>query len=90
MAARQAGAFKAPVITTFHGYDANLIPRQYGSDYYEYLFRHGDLFTVGSEFDATSHPLASGLRPRTLSTFRWVWTPPFLQAISAAARKIER
>jgi colanic acid/amylovoran biosynthesis glycosyltransferase len=50
VAARRAGAFRAPVITTFHGYDANSLPRYFGSGYYRYLFKHGDLFTVGSQF----------------------------------------
>jgi len=50
VAARRAGAFRAPIITTFHGFDANVLPRSFGPGYYRYLFRHGDLFTVGSEF----------------------------------------
>ena len=47
---REAGMFYGPVITTFHGYDVNLLPRIRGSGLYEVLFKHGDLFTVGSEF----------------------------------------
>ncbi|WP_395747009.1 glycosyltransferase [Prosthecobacter sp.] len=50
VALRQLRAFKGPVITTFHGYDANLLPRVFGPHLYRRLFRHGDLFTVGSEF----------------------------------------
>src|SRR5262249_28593642 len=50
VAARRAGAFRAPIITTFHGFDANGLPRSFGPGYYRYLFRHGDLFTVGSDF----------------------------------------
>jgi colanic acid/amylovoran biosynthesis glycosyltransferase len=50
VAAKRAGAFRAPVITTFHGGDANSLPRYFGPGYYRYLFHHGDLFTVGSDF----------------------------------------
>jgi colanic acid/amylovoran biosynthesis glycosyltransferase len=50
VAARQAGVVRAPVITTFHGGDANALPRYFGPGYYRYLFRHGNRFTVGSEF----------------------------------------
>jgi colanic acid/amylovoran biosynthesis glycosyltransferase len=47
---REIGALRGPVITSFHGYDANLLPRIHGPRFYENLFKHGDLFTVGSEF----------------------------------------
>jgi colanic acid/amylovoran biosynthesis glycosyltransferase len=47
---RRAGAKEGPIITTFHGYDANLLPRIHGLKLYRTLFKHGDLFTVGSEF----------------------------------------
>ena len=50
VALRLLRAFKGAIITTFHGYDANLLPRIYGPQLYRQLFRHGDLFTVGSEF----------------------------------------
>jgi colanic acid/amylovoran biosynthesis glycosyltransferase len=50
VAARRAGAFRAPVITTFHGGDANALPRYFGHGYYQYLFRYGNVFTVGSDF----------------------------------------
>ncbi len=41
---------QVPIITSFHGYDANRLPRTYGSGLYKTLFKQGDLFTVGSEF----------------------------------------
>jgi colanic acid/amylovoran biosynthesis glycosyltransferase len=47
---RNLGAFRGRIITTFHGYDANLLPRIHGPRFYENLFKSGDLFTVGSEF----------------------------------------
>jgi colanic acid/amylovoran biosynthesis glycosyltransferase len=50
IAMRAAGAFNAPIITTFHGYDVNVLPQQLGRKLYSSLFRKGDLFTVGSRF----------------------------------------
>ncbi len=47
---RNLGALRGPIITTFHGFDANLLPNVYGVDMYRELFDEGDLFTVGSEF----------------------------------------
>ncbi len=47
---RKFGALRGPVITTFHGYDANKLPRVHGPKIYDELFAHGDAFTVGSEF----------------------------------------
>jgi len=47
---REGGFIRGPIITTFYGYDANLLPRIYGAGLYERLFNHGELFTVGSEF----------------------------------------
>lgn len=50
VAMRKAGSIQGPIITSFHGYDANSLPRIEGPLLYEGLFKHGDLFTVGSEF----------------------------------------
>ena len=47
---RRFGVLKGPIVTTFHGYDANKLPRMYGVSYYKSLFRDGDTFTVGTEF----------------------------------------
>jgi colanic acid/amylovoran biosynthesis glycosyltransferase len=47
---RRFGALRGPIVTTFHGWDVNSLPRLYGPDMYEILFRDGDLFTVGSLF----------------------------------------
>jgi colanic acid/amylovoran biosynthesis glycosyltransferase len=47
---RDFGALRGPIITTFHGYDVNRLPRIHGSKFYKRLFEEGDLFTVGSEF----------------------------------------
>lgn len=50
VAFRKAGLLKGPIVTSFHGYDANMLPGIYGPQLYEELFKHGELFTVGSEF----------------------------------------
>jgi colanic acid/amylovoran biosynthesis glycosyltransferase len=47
---RYFGALVGPIITTFHGYDVNLLPRIERTDVYKRLFQKGELFTVGSEF----------------------------------------
>ena len=47
---RNFGVVSGPIITSFHGYDANKLPGIYGPKYYEELFRQGEMFTVGSEF----------------------------------------
>jgi colanic acid/amylovoran biosynthesis glycosyltransferase len=47
---RKCGAIQGPIITTFHGYDANMLPRISGRSLYQRLFKEGDSFTVGSEF----------------------------------------
>jgi colanic acid/amylovoran/stewartan biosynthesis glycosyltransferase WcaL/AmsK/CpsK len=47
---RNFGAVSGPIITSFHGYDVNKLPRIYGPKLYRELFRRGDMFTVGSEF----------------------------------------
>jgi colanic acid/amylovoran biosynthesis glycosyltransferase len=44
------GLLSGPVVTTFHGYDANRLPGIFGADMYDTLFARGDLFTVGSDF----------------------------------------
>jgi colanic acid/amylovoran biosynthesis glycosyltransferase len=38
------------LITTFHGFDANVTPRLEGPDIYRELFSRGDAFTVNSRF----------------------------------------
>ena len=47
---REARRIQVPIITSFHGYDANRLPRIHGAGLYKTLFKQGDLFTVGSEF----------------------------------------
>lgn len=44
------GAIQGKLITSFHGMDVNVIPRQCGADVYEQLFERGDLYTVNTEF----------------------------------------
>jgi colanic acid/amylovoran biosynthesis glycosyltransferase len=50
VAARRVGALQGPIITTFHGFDVNRLPKIYGPNFYADLFEEGDFFTVGSEF----------------------------------------
>jgi colanic acid/amylovoran/stewartan biosynthesis glycosyltransferase WcaL/AmsK/CpsK len=50
LALRKAGVLKGPIVTTFHGYDANHLPKVYGAKMYRELFEETELFTVGSEF----------------------------------------
>jgi colanic acid/amylovoran biosynthesis glycosyltransferase len=41
---------RTPLVATFHGYDANVVPRTHGLDIYRGLFAAGEAFTVNSEF----------------------------------------
>ncbi|HEY6560051.1 MAG TPA: glycosyltransferase [Polyangiaceae bacterium] len=41
---------RTPLLATFHGYDANVVPRMHGLDIYRRLFAAGEAFTVNSEF----------------------------------------
>ncbi len=50
VALRQAGLFRSPVVTSFHGYDVTRIPIELGSGFYEPLFSQGDAFTANSSF----------------------------------------
>lgn len=47
---REIGAISGPILTTFHGFDINVIPQQFGLNIYDFLFAAGDLFTVNSDF----------------------------------------
>lgn len=47
---QDVGAIQGKLITTFHGMDVNVVPRQYGVDVYKQLFQQGDLYTVNTEF----------------------------------------
>ncbi len=49
---RQIGAIQGKLVTTFHGYDVNLLPKRYGADYYTPLFENCDLYTVNTDFTA--------------------------------------
>jgi colanic acid/amylovoran biosynthesis glycosyltransferase len=50
VALRNLGAISGPLISTFHGYDVNLLPRLHGPKLYLDLFKEGAIFTVGSDF----------------------------------------
>lgn len=47
---KELGLIRCPFVTTFHGTDANVLPKMYGNDYYKTLFENGDIFTVSSRF----------------------------------------
>jgi colanic acid/amylovoran biosynthesis glycosyltransferase len=43
-------SLRAKVVTTFHGFDLNVIPQKYSHKFYDKLFQRGDCFTVNSAF----------------------------------------
>ncbi len=47
---REYGALQGPIITSFHGYDVNRLPRMHGPGLYKELFKKGECFTAGSDF----------------------------------------
>jgi len=47
---KEIGVVHTPFITTFHGADANVVPRTQPKNFYEPLFRLGNVFTVSSDF----------------------------------------
>lgn len=47
---RDLGLINGKVVTSFHGKDIHVYPKQYGSNVYQRLFSQGDLFTVNSDF----------------------------------------
>ncbi len=47
---QEIGAIQGKLITSFHGMDVNVIPRQCGADVYKQLFGRGDLYSVNTEF----------------------------------------
>ena len=65
LALRKLGALVGPILTTFHGYDLNLLPKLYGPDMYRELLNGGDLFSVGSEF-MRKKLLALGAEPNRI------------------------
>jgi len=47
---RQAGFLQGKMVTSFHGFDANVVPNALGKNYYQRLFSQGDAFVVSSNF----------------------------------------
>jgi len=47
---RQAGFISGKVVTSFHGYDVNVVPNALGKDYYHALFAQGEACIVSSMF----------------------------------------
>ena len=61
---RAAGCFTAPVVTSFHGYDINVLPGTRGGAGYARLFAEGDAFTANSNFLAARAAALGCLRDR--------------------------
>jgi len=47
---RKAGFLQGNIVTSFHGFDANVVPNALGEDCYSELFAQGDAFVVSSLF----------------------------------------
>ncbi len=47
---RDVGALKAPLVTSFLGFDLTLLPMKVPDDYYRRLFRRAERLTVSSEY----------------------------------------
>ncbi len=47
---KDLGVITAPLVVTFHGYDAHVVPRRMGPGYYDRLFESADRIMVGTEF----------------------------------------
>lgn len=47
---RQAGFLHGKIVTSFHGFDANVVPNILGKKYYHTLFEQGEAFVVSSKF----------------------------------------
>ncbi|MBN1765722.1 MAG: glycosyltransferase [Sedimentisphaerales bacterium] len=47
---RRLGVVQGKLITSFHGWDVNILPRLLGDDYLYRLFQDADLYTVSSDF----------------------------------------
>lgn len=47
---KEIGVIQGHLITSFHGYDLSVLPKQLGKDLYSTLFESGNKFTCGSTF----------------------------------------
>jgi colanic acid/amylovoran biosynthesis glycosyltransferase len=65
---RSAGVFRAPLVATFHGHDANVVPVVLGDRAYAPLFRAAEQLTVNSEF-LRDRLLALGADPRRVGRY---------------------
>ncbi len=75
---RAAACFDAPVLTTFHGHDINVLPGGPGARGYDRLFAQGDAFTTNSRFLA-ERAIALGCPADRLEVLRMgVELPPEL------------
>ena len=62
---RAARLFDATIVTTFHGYDINVLPGGPGAAGYDRLFAEGDTFTANSQFLASRAEALGCPRDRT-------------------------
>ncbi|MDX9740686.1 MAG: glycosyltransferase [Gammaproteobacteria bacterium] len=67
---------QVPMVVTWHGYDANAVPKKRGSGVYKQLFDSNAQHTVGSEF-VGSVLLALGAKPENLSVVPMGVDPAF-------------
>jgi colanic acid/amylovoran biosynthesis glycosyltransferase len=49
---REIGAIQGKIVTTFHGFDVGMYPRQTHPGIYQKLFQLGDLYTANTQFTA--------------------------------------
>lgn len=49
---RKRNDLRVPIVTSFHGYDAHVVPRGKNAAIYDLLFQHGDWFTANTDYTA--------------------------------------
>lgn len=49
---RGRNSLSVPIVTSFHGYDAHIVPRGKNAAVYDPLFRYGDWFTANTDYTA--------------------------------------
>ncbi|MCT7965949.1 glycosyltransferase [Laspinema sp. D1] len=98
---REIGAIQGKIITTFHGFDVNLYPRQTHPKIYQDLFQKGDLYTANTPYTA-SKAVALGCPPDKILTLpmginlsHYTFRPPTLGQgesvkIMTVARLVEK
>lgn len=46
---KEIGVIRSGLVTSFHGYDIDVLPKLYGSKYFNQLFKIGDIFIANSQ-----------------------------------------